>query len=187
MAAAKRNVGQREQDLLFIEGLYVKGKSQREIAQELSAARDYTVSHKTVGRDIAALLSRWRETACREINELKAAELARLNRLEREAWDEWERSKLKRERTLTEKRTGDNPGERAQIVKENLLGDPRYLQAVQWCIDKRCKILGLDAPVKVAPTDPSGENPYAGATDAELLELAKKLTGGATNDAARTG
>ena len=28
-------------------------------------------------------------------------------------------------------------------------GDPRFLQNVQWCIQKRCKILGLDAIEKL--------------------------------------
>jgi hypothetical protein len=27
-------------------------------------------------------------------------------------------------------------------------GDPRYLQGIQWCIDRRAKMLGLDAPSK---------------------------------------
>ena len=31
--------------------------------------------------------------------------------------------------------------------EETTLGDPRYLQGIQWCIQERCKILGLYAPV----------------------------------------
>jgi hypothetical protein len=32
---------------------------------------------------------------------------------------------------------------------EEMLGDPRYLQIVSWCIDRKIKMLGLDAPTKV--------------------------------------
>ena len=38
------------------------------------------------------------------------------------------------------------------IVKDRLVGDPRFLAGVQWCIDKRCKIMGLDAPQLVEVT-----------------------------------
>lgn len=32
---------------------------------------------------------------------------------------------------------------------EEQLGDPRYLQIVSWCIERTCKLLGLDAPTKI--------------------------------------
>jgi hypothetical protein len=28
------------------------------------------------------------------------------------------------------------------------------------CIERRCKLFGLDAPTKIAPTNPEGTNPY---------------------------
>lgn len=146
--AGKRKPQQREYDLLFIERLYVRGYSHRAIAAELSKERAYTLSHKTIGADIDLILSRWRETMVTEVDKLKAAELARINTLEREAWTEWEESKGTKQRTVSEKRTGERPGTRAQITNEKMLGDPRYLQTVQWCIDKRCKMFGLDAPTK---------------------------------------
>jgi hypothetical protein len=65
-----------------------------------------------------------------------------------------------------------------------MLGSAAYLQGVQWCIQQRCKILGLDAPKTVnvnwrqAASD-AGANPdeimnklveayVKGATDAEF-------------------
>lgn len=148
----KRIKPQREQDLLFIERLYVQGRSQREIAAMLSRERPYTLSHKTIGRDIHEILARWRAEMLRGIDELKAAELARLNRMEREAWDAWERSCQIKERTLSEQKQGTAAGQRAQLTREQQTGDPRYLQIVQWCITKRCAILGLDAPTQVQQT-----------------------------------
>ncbi|MHC4984512.1 MAG: hypothetical protein ACYTF6_15275, partial [Planctomycetota bacterium] len=33
-------------------------------------------------------------------------------------------------------------------ARKGQAGDPRFLAGVQWCIERRCKILGLDAPTK---------------------------------------
>ena len=65
----------------------------------------------------------------------------------------------------------DPRGERvhAAIRKAEQTGDPRYLAGVQWCVEQRCKILGLNAPQKVAPTDPTGTREYAPLTDADRL------------------
>lgn len=41
--------------------------------------------------------------------------------------------------------------------------------------ERKAKLLGMDKPVKIAPTDPSGANPYMNADASELLELARKI------------
>lgn len=43
--------------------------------------------------------------------------------------------------------------------------------------DRRARYLGLDAPTKVAPTDPSGENQYVGMSDDELRRVAARVIG----------
>lgn len=41
-------------------------------------------------------------------------------------------------------------GDTVKVAKrsEQRNGNLAYLSGVQWCIDRRCKILGLDAPIK---------------------------------------
>lgn len=66
-----------------------------------------------------------------------------------------------------------------------------HLEAVDRALkimDRRAKLLGLDAPAKVAPTDPSGEQPYDSLTDAEragrvaaILERARARRAGQTD------
>jgi len=34
------------------------------------------------------------------------------------------------------------------VVKFDSAGDPRFLTGVQWCVEQRCKMLGLLAAVK---------------------------------------
>ena len=36
-------------------------------------------------------------------------------------------------------------------------GDPRFLAGVQWCIERRCKIIGIDAPTKSELTGAGGK------------------------------
>jgi len=54
------------------------------------------------------------------------------------------------------------------------VGAPSYLAGVQWCSDARRKLLGLDAPTKVAPVTPEGDKEYG--SDAHD-DLSRKLTG----------
>ena len=41
--------------------------------------------------------------------------------------------------------------EKVRLAKrtEQCNGNPAYLSSIQWCIDRRCKFLGLDAPIKL--------------------------------------
>ncbi len=41
----------------------------------------------------------------------------------------------------------------------------------------RARLFGLYAPAKIAPTDPTGENPYTKMTDDELREAARQVLG----------
>ena len=46
-------------------------------------------------------------------------------------------------------------------------------------MERRAKLLGLDAPQKIAPTNPSGENEFHSMSDEELLEIARGVVQGA--------
>jgi hypothetical protein len=66
-------------------------------------------------------------------------------------------SKRVREITTTERTTGDGGDRRrAAIRKEQQYGDPRYMASVQWCIQQRCRILGLNAPTETRLTGRGG-------------------------------
>ncbi len=44
-------------------------------------------------------------------------------------------------------------------------------------MERRARLNGLDAPQKIAPTDPTGENPYTRLTDDELRAVARQVLG----------
>jgi hypothetical protein len=148
-----------------VAGLFLRGvRRQSELAQRVG------VDRSTVSRDLKVLNARWKESAVRDLDAAKGQELERIDQMEREYWDAWEKSKNAHETTTTEQITGGD-GERlkAGIRKDEQCGDPRYLAGVQWCVNKRCEILGLHAPQKVAPTNPDGTKEYGALTDQQRL------------------
>jgi hypothetical protein len=149
MAATKRTPIQREHDLTQIAGLYLRGKTQAAIAEELK------ITQQQVSYDLKIIQARWRKDTTIDMDEAKRKELARIDELERTYWTAWERSLDEKVKTRTEKRAGEEGG-KASIEKETLLGVPAYLAGVQWCISERCKLLGLYAPAKSALTDAEG-------------------------------
>lgn len=70
-------------------------------------------------------------------------------------------------------------------------GDESAIDRALRIIAQRSKLLGLDMPIKVAPTDPTGENEWSGKSDTELvsefnqiLEAARARTADGAGDGA---
>jgi hypothetical protein len=131
---------------------YLQGWLQADIAKELS------IDQSTVSRDLSALHDEWLKSALLDFNEAKAQELAKIDRLEREYWDAWVRSKEDAEITTVKAKAvvikGQTdvqiPAEEREktIQKRGQVGDSRFLAGVQWCIEQRCKIVGIYAAAK---------------------------------------
>lgn len=159
MAGHVRTDHERERDLERVADLYSRGFSQSAIAQEIG------VSQQQVSYDLKTIHERWRESGIRNLDEAKERELRRLDAVEQEAWDAWRRSQQEQQTTEAEVKPGKGDGERTnrtKLIKRTSYGDARFLSVVRDCIARRCQILGLDAPKKVAPTDPTGEKEYTG-------------------------
>jgi hypothetical protein len=136
---------------LFLQGI----KRQGELAERVG------VDRSTISRDLKVLNARWKEAGVRDLDAAKGQELDRIDELLRQYWEAWEKSKQAHEISTTEQTTtADGERLKAGIRKEDQHGDPRYLAGVQWCIEQRCKILGLSAPQKIAPTTPDGREPF---------------------------
>ena len=159
MAAKRRTPLERERDLRETAALYLRGLTQEEIAQRLG------VSRQQIGYDLKALQRRWQESALADFHAKKAAELARVDELERTYWEAWERSCQAREVTTQERTQGgdghaDEARLKAGVRKEQRDGNSEFLRGVERCIEMRCKILGTFAALKVAPTTPDGQEQW---------------------------
>ncbi len=141
-----RSESQKERDLRREADMYFRGKSQQEICAELE------LSPATVSRDLKSLQQEWRESRLYDMNAAKNKELARIDALERTYWEGWEKS-LQMAHSTSEGISG--PGSTVTLNSEReQFGDPRFLNGVMSCIEKRCAILGLNAPKEVVPGGP---------------------------------
>lgn len=151
MASPKRSQAQRAADLTIIEDLALKGKTETEIAEELASMRPYTLSRQQVGYDLRKLAKMWEAEAIAELDAHKSKILAEVRHLQREYWDAWARScedaETQRIEGAPPRGDSDKPtAAKLVTTRKGQAGDPRFLQGVQWCIERRCKILGVDAP-----------------------------------------
>jgi len=139
-----------ERDRRNISRMYLQGMLQAEIAEELG------VSQSTVSRDLSYIQKQWQQERINNVDERKRIELAKIDNLELEYWEAWKHSLENAEVQTVEKqgiihdKDGKIIGSRVKQIdrQEGQAGDPRFLQGIQWCIEKRCELLGLDAPKK---------------------------------------
>jgi hypothetical protein len=146
-----RSPDQIRNDRAEVARLYLMRLTQAEIGAKLGLSR------QQVGYDLEAIRQEWLQSSVMDFNARKAEELARIDRLEAEYWDAWEASKKEKETTTSEQTTGgDGEKVKAAIRKTEQTGDPRYLAGVERCIERRCRIVGMDAPVESRLTGPGG-------------------------------
>lgn len=162
---------------LKVANLYLQGWAQFRIAQKVE------VDPSTITRDLQAIQEEWVAKSVEAIEKRKAEELAKIDQLEYTYWESWERSlEAFKSKIVKGRKTGN--GKKAQDIEQTLkeeerAGDPRFLAGVQWCIEKRMKIFGLEAPQKIAPTDPTGEKSYQLMDESELAKRFVAILNGA--------
>lgn len=181
----RRKSHERESDLEKINRLYLQGYSLRAIAEELG-----NVSHETIQNDLSEIQRRWQESTTIEIDEHKSKELARIDLLEFEYWQQYELSKEDFESITKKAKDGGSPDDKTKrgyevtTRTENRTGNPSYLQGVERCIKMRMELLGLEAPKRQEIAGKDGKaieiNNHGTITDderiiriAEILEAAR--------------
>jgi len=122
MATRTRDSAQLENDRSATASMVLSGMGHAEIAAKLGVSRQQIVY------DMKVIRQRWQDNTTMDLTDAKSQELARIDQLERVYWDAW---KLQCE---------DN-----QIAT----GDPALLAGILKCIERRCKLLGLDAPLQL--------------------------------------
>ena len=118
---------------------YLQGEMQEQIAQS------FGVSQAQISKDLTVIRAAWLAAAVRDFDAARAQELAKIDAVEREYWEAWERSKKDKETTLHDV-DGAKQIKKATIRREGQSGNAAYLAGILTCIERRCSILGLDAP-----------------------------------------
>lgn len=161
----KRSEEQRIYDLQFCADLFLRGYSYREIAnalnQDLSArGMGYTITFQMVYYDLQQCLIEWKRERLDTIDEYVTQELRKLDKMEQQAWGAWEVSKTGKQRTKEKTNRGrpiktdatDGDPEYYgydETTVETSAGNPRFLDLLLNIQQRRAKMLGFDAPIKV--------------------------------------
>lgn len=187
--AAKFSAAERQAHLLTVESLYLSGKTQADIASQIG------VSQQQISKYLARLQEAWLERMGERLESVKGRELARLDRLEREYWEAWARSCLpeqtnvnKAKTTTVEAYTEAGLIEAPALDREwahterGQVGNPRFLEGVQNCIEMRLRIVGGFAPAKLEVYDWRKDAAEYGVDPDQLVDkLADHLFAKATN------
>lgn len=154
MPARKMNAKQREQHMAVVADLYQQRLPMIAIAERTG------VSYNQIQYDVTLLRKAWAETRRQAGEDWIAAQLARIDWLEKEATEAWERSKQERETTSTERTVRPRRGlqivgttqpapteqvDKAAVKRYHRDGNPEFWDKMLACVDLRCKILGLYA------------------------------------------
>jgi transposase len=165
----KRTNLEREDHLHKIAGLYLEGRSQKEIAER------FGLSKSQISRDLKEIHQRWKsEIGNEKTLILRAKELERIDHLEDKASKAFERSCMAEETQSQEKispdaaenvagsrakkaRTAQGGRLKASIRTKDRDGNPAFLRVIAECIKMRCALLGVEAPKKKEHS--SGDKP----------------------------
>ena len=127
-----------------VAALYLTGKYQTDIARLVGC------SQQQVSHDLKAVQREWLASSIRDFDTVKSEQLAKIDAVERAAWGAWERSCQPREITVQEVVDGETRTKKVTLRKEQQVGDPRFLERIQKCIDQRCDILGISTSTEAA-------------------------------------
>lgn len=160
----KRTKDQRELDLAFCSNLFLRGYTYREISERLNEENarrgvGYTITKQMVYWDMQQLLIEWKRERMENIDDYVTQELRKLDKMEVELWEAWERSKTGKLREKNRQNAkprkvledGDNPEYYGyeETTTETSAGNPRFLDLLLNVQQRRAKMLGFDAPIKV--------------------------------------
>lgn len=121
--------------------LYLLCHSLREIGRKIG------VHHATVARDLVRIRKEWSDARISDYNRLVDETLQRIDTLESEAWQAWERSQRDRETLKTSE--FEDGKTKTDKTTEGQAGDPRFLAIIDKCIERRARILGVEKPDEI--------------------------------------
>jgi len=102
------------------------------------------MSYDVVVKKIDLMRRRWANAAIVDIDAAIHEELAKIAHLEAQYWKAWDRSQNVEMPLEETKRL-----QRLYGITVRPVGDPGFLDGVLRCIDRRIKLMGLDAPMKI--------------------------------------
>lgn len=158
-----------EEDRVRVARWYLTGKTISWISEQLN------IPTHTVNADLTKIREAWAISAVMDYNAYVGVQLARIDVIEQENWEQWQASKEEYLQTRTGAEVGAaGTKQTSQITKRRGKGDTAYMTVIQWCVTERNKMLGLYAPAKIAQTTPDGMKPYDPISDETRMAMVLK-------------
>lgn len=182
MAAPKRTKAQSARDAVVIADMFVQGYTMRQMAEKINEATrkqglSHTITFQQVFYDVKKILRAWKDERNDMIDHLVEVEMAKLDKIEHECWLAWEASKSGRLRTHVQGGVivagAMQGGQVVDRIIESSVGDVRFLDRIQACVERRIELLGLAKPKKIQLSGDS-ESPLS-LKDNELSAEIKRL------------
>lgn len=193
---SKRTEEQKADDLQFCTRLFLMGYKYADISRMLNChimerGDSYTITGASIFYDMKKLLNEWKKESFDNIEEHVKKEVHKLDLMEYELWVAWEASKTGKIRKKSSSRPSrdelKDSYDTNETTTETSPGNPRFLQLILEVMQRRAKLLGFDAPVKIDVTGVSIREeetrvPQYNASDIPddvLFAVADKLQAGA--------
>lgn len=195
--APRRTVNQIRADRILLTDLMVRGLTLEQMADKLAEMRGYRLHFSTINREVRAITDDYKARNDDLLDRHRQRQLMRLDAQEQEAWRAWEKSK---EDAITKQgeRSSGQPGqngangtrEKSVVRQSGRVGNAEFLRVMLAIAERRCKLLGLDAPAKNVLMNPDGtaiqpatpaavlvlpEEQIARLTDGEAQRLSKEF------------
>ena len=154
----KRSFQEIEFDRARIAEMYLMRYPVVDIWNEINASRpeEQHISMAMIRKDLERIRESWRTRKRESMDAYMNEILDSLDTVIREAFSEWSRSKedyQQKQLNVSTDKKGDSQG-KVQVTQSRS-GDPRYLSIILHALERKCKILGLDAPARIS--GPNGE------------------------------
>ena len=158
----RRTPAEKEEDRIRIKELLMKGVKAKEIATKLNIPYDVVVS------DIQVISFRI-GTSVVNADAVRNEQLEKLNLMERELWEAWEKSKVVERKTTSNSMTAR--GNRTEEIVEEGSGDTKIMDQILRIIQERNKLLGIYAAVKTEAKVEVNHNNNSAEIKNQVLEM----------------
>jgi hypothetical protein len=129
----------------------MQGWTQQQMADKLSSMRAMTVSVAVVSQDLSVIRQEWQARRIWNIDQHVSQELAKLDYIEKQAWEAWFKSREDQKETVQQVRPGQDDKPKpvgGMITTRPGGGNDKFLKLALECVQERSKLLGLYASQK---------------------------------------
>jgi hypothetical protein len=157
----KRTRKMRLRDLDDVSRMMLRGYTAAAIKDAINAERPENahVTEEMVYRDIHLLTEKWERRSALRVDKWKTIERQKLDAMESELWEQWERSKQDKVKQGVRENSapGGATGAQAKYAdKEGRVGNPVIMQTILKVQERRARLLGLDEPDRSEVSGPDG-------------------------------